>query len=284
MRALAEFIMRGRLQAGTIAIFGYVIPLLTPAAVALVTLRKGAVEGTLVLLLGLLPAILSLVFGDDSSVVVWITLLSLVVVYIPALVLRSTISLPLMIVVAIATSCLVSGSVLLFASEAVDIVVESFKSQLTAASVESPDAEQVVFSSLLSKAGISGVIAYIFAFNSITGVLFGRWLQSLLYNPGGFRDEFYALRLGVMASVICFLGCVFLRYLGDEYWWWSNLLAMPLLLVAIAIAHQFANTKGLATPWLVLFYLMVFMFMPIVMFIGFVDAWVNIRGRLHKAR
>jgi hypothetical protein len=73
MRALAEFIMRGRLQAGTVAVLGYLIPLLAPAAVALITLRKGAAEGSMILLFALSPALLSLVLGDGGSVVVWNT-------------------------------------------------------------------------------------------------------------------------------------------------------------------------------------------------------------------
>jgi len=135
MRALAEFIMRGRLQAGTIAVLGYIIPLLTPATLALVTLRKGAFEGTVILLFGLFPALLSLMLADGSSVVVWITLLSLVVVYIPALYLRETISLSTTIVGVLLTASLVSGAVLLFAPEHVDRLIESLMGRLTLTSL-----------------------------------------------------------------------------------------------------------------------------------------------------
>ena len=108
-------------------------------------------------------------------------------------------------------------------------------------------------------------------------------MQSIAYNPGGFWAEFTELRLGLVFSVICFAMSVLLRYLGDEYWWWSNVFAIPLLLVAIAIAHHVVKARELAKPWLVLSYFAVFIFMPIVMCIGFVDTWVNFRSRLqHK--
>jgi hypothetical protein len=280
MRALAEFIMRGRLQAGTIAIFGYIVPLLAPVAVALVALRKGAFEGTLILLLGLSPALLSLVFGESNSIVVWITLLSLVVVYIPALVLRISISLPMMVISAVLTAMLVSATVLLFAPSAVENMVNSLMNQLVSA--DTSQKAGGVLGGGVTQVSISGMIAYVLAFNGLTGVLLGRWLQSLVFNPGGFGTEFRELRLGVAVSIFCFVASVFLRYQGDEYWWWANMFAIPLLLVAVAIAHQVVQTRKLVTSWLVLFYFAVFIFTPIVMCIGFVDTWINFRNRLQN--
>jgi hypothetical protein len=278
MRALAEFIMRGRLQAGAVAVFGYIVPLLAPAAVALVTLRKGAFEGTIILLLGLTPAFLSLLFGEAGSVVVWITLLTLLLVYVPALVLRATISLPMAIASSIAVSVVITLAILWWVPDAVQTLIDSLVNQLAVTESE----QQSGGSAIGSQSGISGVIAYVLAFNGITGVLIGRWLQSVAYNPGGFGTEFRELRLGLVYSAICFVLSIWLRYLGDEYWWWSNVFAIPLLLVAVAIAHHVAKARALATAWLVLFYFAVFLFMPIVICIGFVDTWVNFRNRLQN--
>ncbi len=282
MRALAEFIMRGRLQAGTVAVFGYVIPLLAPIAVALVTLRKGAFEGTIILLLGLLPALLSLMLGDTGSVVVWITLLSLVLVYIPALVLRVSISLPLMVLSAVVAASLITMVMLSVAPNVVQVLIDSMSQLILPEAGQQGTADQIPLGLVASYAGISGMVAYILAFNGLTGVLLGRWFQSIAFNPAGFGAEFRELRLNVVVSTICFMGSVFLRYQGDEYWWWSNVLAIPLVLVAIAIAHHVAKARELAKPWLVLFYFVVFAFMPVVICIGFVDAWINFRDRLRN--
>jgi hypothetical protein len=282
MHALAEFIMRGRLQAGTVAVLGYLIPLLAPAAVALVTLRKGAAEGSMMVLFGLSPALLSLVLGDGSSVVVWITWLSLMVVYVPALILRSTISLSMMVMSAMMTAAAVTLAVLLFAPDSVTKLVDSLVGQLMVLEGGELGDSQEPLSTLVSQSGVSGMIGYVLAFNSVVGVLLGRWLQSLVVNPGGFGSEFRELRLSVGVATLCFLASVLLRYQGDEYWWWSNIFAIPLVLVAIAVAHDVAKCKQLAMPWLILFYLSALIFMPIIMCVGFIDTWINFRNRLRQ--
>lgn len=282
MRALAEFIMRGRLQSGTVAILGYFIPLLTPSAVALVTMRKGALEGTLVLLIGLLPALISIAIGNSGSLVVWGTLLSLLVVYVPSIVLRLSRSLPLTIGSALVASIVIVFLMVLFASETVADLVELFRSQLAAANIDLSKDEYSTLSQMISVTGVAGMIAYGLALNSIVGVLLGRWLQALAFNPGGFRAEFCELRLGYVVSVVCFLGSVFFYFLGGEYQWWSSLLAIPLLLVALSVAHGVVKAKALSFWWLLLSYFMVFFSMPLVMFVGFLDAWVNFRDRVQK--
>ena len=67
MRALAEFIMRGRLQAALVALFGSLVPLVSPAAISLVTLSKGLSEGALVMLWALLPLLITFYYVSDLS-------------------------------------------------------------------------------------------------------------------------------------------------------------------------------------------------------------------------
>ena len=59
MRALAELVMRGRIQACSIAFIGFAFPFVSSAVIGLVTLRKGSVEGWVVMLWGILPVLLS---------------------------------------------------------------------------------------------------------------------------------------------------------------------------------------------------------------------------------
>ena len=85
--------MRGRVQASAIALLGTLLPLITPAVVALVTLRKGSLEGTLILSVGLLPTLLTLDANHQGqSLVVLSTVFGLIAVYLSALVLRQTAS------------------------------------------------------------------------------------------------------------------------------------------------------------------------------------------------
>lgn len=269
--------MRGRMQASAVAMLGYIIPMLTPLVVALVTLRRGASEGTILLLISLVPALISIAVSESSPLLIWITLVSLIVVYVPALVLRLSVSLPYALLAVILISVLISAFALNYAG---DRIVDAFSVLMQGLSEQQADER---FADVMSsKASISGMITYMLAINGIGGLLWGRWMQALLYNPGGFGSEFRELRLGVLFAVLCFFGSVYCRLQGIEYWWWSNALALPLILVALAIVHNVVKARGWSTPWLVLCYLAVFIFGPFVMLLGFLDTWLNFRSRLQK--
>lgn len=277
MKALAEYIMRGRMQAASIVVLGYIVPLLTPLTVALVTLRRGANEGTLMVLIGLLPALASLFLSDSSTLVVWITLTSLLSVLVPSIVLRGAVSLPLAVISAIAISVAISLVAMNFASEQVDELV-----LLMFGSFAEQEGTKTLLETMVTNTAVAGMISYILALNGLSGLLLGRWLQARLYNPGGFGDEYRELRLGVGIACLCFVGSVFFRFQGSEYWWWSNVFSLPLLMVVIAIAHSWVKQKQLSAAWLVLCYLVVFILGPLIMTIGFLDTWLNFRSRLQK--
>jgi hypothetical protein len=277
MKALAEFIMRGRMQASSVAMLGYIIPLLTPLVVASVTLRKGAFEGTLLLFISLMPALLSLALSESSPLLIWITLISLIVVFIPALLLRVTVSLSLALLGAVAVSVAISGLAIMLASDRIDELMA-----LMLKGLAEREESQSLADAMVSHTAVSGMIAYILALNAISGLLLGRWVQALLYNPGGFGSEFRELGLNNIAAGICFFGSVICRVQGDDFWWWSNVLARPLILVALAIAHTVVKQREWSTSWLVLCYMAVFIVSPLMILIGFLDAWLNFRSRLQK--
>ena len=88
MRALAEFILRGRLQATAVALIGNWVPLLTPATVALVSLRVGRNNGLLILLWGVLPSLLLLGFSQIAPAVATAVIGGVLLTYGAALFLR----------------------------------------------------------------------------------------------------------------------------------------------------------------------------------------------------
>ena len=90
MRALADFIMAGRLKAALVALLGNFLPLVSPAAVGLVVLRQGLSEGCLVLLWAVLPLVLLVNAGNMNSAMVWASILSVLVVLIGASALKQT--------------------------------------------------------------------------------------------------------------------------------------------------------------------------------------------------
>ena len=92
MRALAEFIMRGRLQAALVALVGSLVPMLSPATVSLVTLSRGVKEGLLVMLWGLLPLLLAFYGSAINPMITLATMAGLLVVVTSSEVLRLTVS------------------------------------------------------------------------------------------------------------------------------------------------------------------------------------------------
>jgi len=92
VRALAEFIMRGRPQACLVALVGVIVPLIGPASVGLVTLRKGSFEGALVALWATLPFFVSYFAGQSSPFLAVMSIIALVNMLLVANVLRATAS------------------------------------------------------------------------------------------------------------------------------------------------------------------------------------------------
>ena len=92
MRALADLIMRGRAQACGVAVFGSLLPLISPAAIGLVTLRKDSSEGLIVALWALLPWLALYLTGGMSPLLTLAPSAALVVIVVAANVLRTTAS------------------------------------------------------------------------------------------------------------------------------------------------------------------------------------------------
>ena len=77
MKALAEFILRGRLQALMVALIGSFFPLISTAVIALVSLCKGAKEGTLLFLWVSLALVLLQQSGTENPLLTAVSIVSL---------------------------------------------------------------------------------------------------------------------------------------------------------------------------------------------------------------
>ena len=92
MGALARFVMASRARAALVAVVGNLLPLLSPAVVALVALRKGLGDGLLIGLWSTLPLVATFYLSDMAPMLVWASLGTVVVVIAGALVLKRTAS------------------------------------------------------------------------------------------------------------------------------------------------------------------------------------------------
>jgi len=124
----------------------------------------------------------------------------------------------------------------------------------------------------------------------VTGVgmtMLARSWQAGLYNPGGFRSEFHALRLTPVFALICVAIMVGGSVIGLNPMLMGWVGAFPLFLAALALIHGFVGRKGLSGQWLVVFYLaLVFLgpsLMILLLVLAFVDSWLDIRGRIKPA-
>ena len=284
MRSLAQFIMRGRLQAAVLAMLSVLVPLLPQGAVGLVSLRKGAREGAIVVVAGTAPLIIAWSLGRSNDVLFWGTLLGLLAAYVPAIALRATVSWSFSLQAAVAM-CAVSSVLLLLLIPALISGFAEILLQLLAVTAVPPAVDMLPDVSSLDFAQISGFIAVLMLLNGLTGLLLARWWQALLYNPGGFGEEFQQLRLGIWPSVVL-MALVVLSYLqGAEYSFWASVFATPLALVAIAIAHAMVKFHSSSQVWLVALYMLMIFFSPllvVLVIIGFIDSWLNIRSRFSR--
>jgi len=295
MKALAAFVMRSRSTAGLVAAAAAVLFWLFPpflivsgAAVALVTLRRGAAEGLgLIALAGLgAVALTALALGTpwpmlDVLPTGWLP------VWLLALVLRATVSLPRTFQVAALLGLLgMVGFYLALGDPAVwwGGVLDQWEQAL--APLASPDRDTLDQLLALLKEwapylpGQAVGAALLFA---LAGLLLGRWQQALLFNPGGFRPEFHELRLGrpLAALTLALFGAPMLSG-------WPPLSNAALVLgllytvQGIALVHALVFKRRLSPAWLPLFYLLLLV-PPLsqgVMALGVADAWADFRNRV----
>lgn len=281
MRALAEFIMRGRAQAAMVALLGAFVPLLSPGTLALVSLRRGGWDGSYVMAWALLPVIVMTVVSPETLPMAFYSLCVLVAVMGGAVVLRnqSIWSFSVMgLVVLSATGGLMFG--MSFEEFNAQMIEELNQTQEQARTQLQEQGRELAEPVTITPTMIAGFVAALVGINALLGLVIGRWWQAMLYNPGGFREEFHQFRLSKTQALVCF-GIAAVCVAQPNWLFWGLLAALPLLLVCIAVVHDRVYAKKMGYPWLVLFYLLVFFqpFFLAALVIGFTDSWVDYRRR-----
>jgi len=282
MRALAQFVMRGPLQASGVAALTTAIPLLFwvgAAVVGLVILRLGIRQGLNVGLWALLPALGWSWFGQDPT-----ALAVLLEVMLMTALLRVTSSWDkalcggtfLAIVIGLVLPQLYPGLM--------DILVQTgvqFYQQYNA------DVAQSLGNNLESviRQTMSASMAGTYLALAIGMTLLARGWQAALYNPGGLRTEFHGLRLSPVFAVVFAVTMVIGPVLGLNTVLLAWAAGTPLFLAGLALVHGVVARKKLSRQWLVMFYVALVLLGPSLMILlvvlAFVDSWLNIRGRIN---
>jgi len=276
MRALAEFVMKGRWQAVAVAGLGVgtlVFAWVGVAAAVLVLLRKGLSEGAYVVFWTLLPAIAVATIGADVG-----PLTMLLGASATALVLRSTQQWGNALSTAVGVGLLSALMLTQFANAYLVSLLELVQPMLQSMQESAPGALPVITTG--DVAALIGVSTVLW---STLAVMLGRWWQSLLYNPGGFRTEMWQLRLSPMVTIGLVAVMLLLSKIGGDYRFWALMCVMPIVFAGLALVHGAFGKLGLGRAWLIGFYVALFVLQPLwvaLILAAIVDSWIDIRRRL----
>jgi hypothetical protein len=300
MRALAEFVMSGRMQAmmvaASFALIGLLLPpvgYLSGAAIGVVTLRKGPHEGLIVALGAVLASGLLVLFlvGHAAPALgfafgLWLP------VWLLAMVWRTTVSLPMTLQAAAGVgAALVLLFHVLLPEPAVwwRGVLEGIRPAMEQAGMLANGPEVDAALDAVARL-MTGMVAAALVLSLTVSLLIARWWQAMLYNPGGFRSEFHTLRLdkrfAVVLAVVLALAIAVPGPLGAIATDLAMIGVMVFLFQGLALAHGLAAAVNAHTAWLVVLYVVLAFAPPqavvIIAATGFADTWVDFRGKLAR--
>ncbi len=297
MRALAEFIMRGRMQASLVALAGNLVPLISPATLGLVTLRRGWGDTLLILLWAALPVVATVALSQASDLIILASLVGLLVVAAAARVLKATASWQWTLLSVLTLSSAGIWLLGLAMPASAEEVIRETRTVMASLDEQGEGEPVSVFYLLMASIALGvgaeaeqvgtgfvvGFLVWLTSLHAIGSLLLSRWWQALLYNQGGFQAEFHALRLEAPVALVLVIGILICTWLAAEYMVWASLLGMPLLLAGLGLVHHTANQLGLGTVWLVILYAGLVFVGPLSMVlvgVAFLDSFLDLRARL----
>ncbi|HAB55995.1 MAG TPA: hypothetical protein DCE61_06480 [Cellvibrionales bacterium] len=259
------------------------------AAVALAILRRGLQASANVFLFVLL---LAAAWAYTGNIVPLSTLLCSSVL---AVALRATSSWSTVITLTPFVIIIWAGALLVFASDYVALLMvyaeqglDVFKQQLelAAANGGNPERAEQMLAQMppLTAEHLLGNLAFMQMLLTLISLFTARWWQAKLYNPGGFQQEFYQLRLNRTNILVLVAGLVLFSSI-EGYHQWAWLFAIPIIVVGIALVHALVALKQLSRHWLFGFYVIFITFAPVVpllMMAVIADSALDFRLRLTK--
>ncbi len=299
MNALASYIMRGPIQAllvtaafaltSLIPVLG-ILSILSGAAVALVTLRHGAKQGMQVLVGASLISSLFMYFTMGTLALGLIFVLFLwLPLWLLALLLRRTASWSITLDAAVAMGVLVVVIIYIATGDPVQWWTLMLGQVFDVMAAQNTTMELGLMREQLPKIAewMTGMLAGAFVLGLIASIMLARWWQSLLFNPGGFRQEVYGLRQSRIATMVVLA----LLLLSIMKFGVVSRLAADLMVIAVvvysvaglALVHALVAVTGKHRGWLVALYVVMFIVPPHAMTalagIGFADSWMDFRTR-----
>ncbi len=286
MRALAEFIMRGRMQATLVVVGCAALPLLfwlSAAAGALVLLRRGLNDAMGVIGWALLPAFVWWYFGDPRTLLVLLGALGL------AMLLRSSVSWSRVMLCSVGLGLLYAWALGEVFGEPIAAVAGELQKVLPGTLSDAYEqlsaAERERLEGLLAPV-LTGLLAALMQMVTLLSLMLGRYWQGVLYNPGGFGREFQTLRFRPLLAFLLLMGMLIGPNLGVQFAVLTPLCSVPLFFAGLALVHGLVAQGRLARFWLVGLYVTLVLFMhmiyPLLAVVAVVDSLFDFRGRASR--
>jgi len=288
------FIMAGRIQAAIFIVVSTLVSIVLPpmivfsnAAIALITLRKGWQQGIIYSLLA--TAIMIIVSGllkQDVSrgllagLVNWLPIVFIASV----LAITNSWSKTLQLILLIAVVGVLLFHFLYPNAAAFWIqLLEPLKPLLKQNYQQFGDAK-IDESINIASQWMTGIFAAVFALLTIISLMIARNWQAMLFNPGGFGEEFRQIRIGKPASVGLLAGIALAVFTNNQ-------MITELIMVAIAIfmfqglslAHGLVKLRGMRVGWLIALYALMFILLiqmiALLAAFGLIDNYVDFRQK-----
>ena len=291
MLAIARYALKGPMHAATVAgilaVLSLFIPLLSilsGAIVGLIILSQGLVSGTRVILVSIvgITAVSYLVvqspwMGITIGLVQWLPLMVL------AEVLRRTRSISFTLVVGMGLAMVAAVLQYMLWPEA-EVAWTQYLQVLLQDIEQQPGVDaELVQSGLQTVVHWMAILLVSVMYSTFIGTLLaGRWFQAKLAGSEGFREEFYAIRLGKGAASLA-LVVALLSLVVEMDWLMAVLMVMlaTFLYQGLAIVHSWSKHYS-KMSWLFLLYAMMIIFphvVVVVALLGVVDNWIDLRSK-----
>ena len=282
MRRLAEFIMRGRMQAIVVVALASALPMmfwLGAAAASLVLLRRGLNDALSVIVWALLPAAVWVYFGDPRP------LLGILGALVIAYTLRVTASWSKALLASLLVGVVFAWVLgIVFAQPLADLAAELNEivaKMLTELYEQLSAEEQLQLQSLIVPV-LTGLMAAVLQVLCVLSVLLARYWQAALYNPGGFGHEFKRLRLPAVIVFPLVFGMLFAPSLGIQAAILTPVCSVPLIFTGLAVVHGLVAKYRLGNFWLIGLYVGMVLFTqltyPLLVVLAIVDSVFDFRG------
>ena len=274
MRALASFIMRGRVQATLVVVISAVLPLLfwlSAAAGSLVLLRRGFRDATSVIVGGLLAGLAVWVMGDPITFLVIAGALAL------AAMLRAEHPWSRVLLASAVFAVAFSLVLDLALAQTFDMLAKAF-----AEAMPKIEGEPVLSGELIRPVLVASTAVTVQLF-SVLALMLARYWQAALYNPGGFGREFRELKLPKQTMAVLVAVMVVAPFIGPQFIILASASSLVLVLAGIALMHGLVAQGRLAGFWLVGMYVTLPLIMqliyPLLVVLAIVDSLIDFRGR-----